>query len=427
MDKNNSESGWYEFGKWIEPVISASIFLELDYEEFGMGFMKDIKSLDCSYYIKKSNLEKCYEFVKNKIENDRGWFDKFFSVVDRRVNKLLNSKDKKDLNNFLKTMVSTLDCVMGVQYIDFSLIRYLEEMYKKTRIPPSGIISRINPYRKYPLMIYQEELKTLKKGNIKDFVKKYKWVGTHIFMNTGLTEKKVIEERSNLPKDKKAHEDFKIPKGYEFIMALGSKLAYYRSYLIDVSNIIAYGYWPTIKRLGKKYNLSWDEMRLLTHREIIELNTNGNLPASFKERKKKYGVIRKNNQITVITGKELEIEIKKCKGAINKNINELKGMVACQGKTVLGTARVIEEATKIYKLKKGDILIANETTPDYLIGMKIAGAIVINQGGVTSHASIVSRELKIPCIIGTKIATKVFKDGDLVEVNTHTGIIKKIK
>jgi pyruvate,water dikinase len=58
--------------------------------------------------------------------------------------------------------------------------------------------------------------------------------------------------------------------------------------------------------------------------------------------------------------------------------------------------------------------------------MQKAGAIVTEQGGVTSHAAIVSRELGIPCLIGTKIATKVFKDGDMVEVDATKGIVRKI-
>ena len=59
--------------------------------------------------------------------------------------------------------------------------------------------------------------------------------------------------------------------------------------------------------------------------------------------------------------------------------------------------------------------------------MKKAAAIVTDEGGITSHAAIVSRELGIPCVIGTKFATKVFKDGDLIEVDADKGIVRKIK
>ena len=58
--------------------------------------------------------------------------------------------------------------------------------------------------------------------------------------------------------------------------------------------------------------------------------------------------------------------------------------------------------------------------------MKKASAIVTNQGGITSHAAVLAREFGIPCIVGTNIATEVFKDGDLVEVDADSGIIKKL-
>jgi pyruvate,water dikinase len=70
------------------------------------------------------------------------------------------------------------------------------------------------------------------------------------------------------------------------------------------------------------------------------------------------------------------------------------------------------------------VLVTSMTTPDFIVAMKKAGAIVTDEGGLSCHAAIVSRELKIPCVIGTKIATKVFKDGDRVEVDANKGIVK---
>jgi pyruvate,water dikinase len=69
-------------------------------------------------------------------------------------------------------------------------------------------------------------------------------------------------------------------------------------------------------------------------------------------------------------------------------------------------------------------MVAVTTHPDYLLAMKKAIAIITDEGGVSCHAAITSRELGIPCIVGTKIATKVFKDGDLVEVDAEKGIVK---
>jgi pyruvate,water dikinase len=66
------------------------------------------------------------------------------------------------------------------------------------------------------------------------------------------------------------------------------------------------------------------------------------------------------------------------------------------------------------------------TTPDYVSSMKVAGAIVTNEGGLLCHAAIISRELGKPCVIGTKIATQVLKDGDMVEVDADNGVVRII-
>jgi len=107
-------------------------------------------------------------------------------------------------------------------------------------------------------------------------------------------------------------------------------------------------------------------------------------------------------------------------------ITEIKGQVANKGK-VQGIVRVIINPKKFAIFNKGDILVTVSTRPDFVPLMKFASAIITEEGGITSHAAIVSRELKKPCIIGTKIATQVLKDGDLVEVDANKGIVKIIK
>jgi len=105
--------------------------------------------------------------------------------------------------------------------------------------------------------------------------------------------------------------------------------------------------------------------------------------------------------------------------------NELKGEVAYPGK-VTGPAKIVNMAKEMEKFKDGDVLISNVTDPTLLPIMKKAAAFVTNQGGLTCHAAIVARELRTPCVIGTKIATKVLKDGDLVEVDADNGIVRKL-
>lgn len=97
-----------------------------------------------------------------------------------------------------------------------------------------------------------------------------------------------------------------------------------------------------------------------------------------------------------------------------------KGIVKAPAKIIMGTA-------DFHKFKDGDVIVTSMTSVDFVPLMKRASAFVTDEGGITSHASIVSRELDKPCVIGTKIATKIFRDGDLVEVDAEKGVVRKIK
>ncbi|MCH7492403.1 hypothetical protein IID19_02285 [Patescibacteria group bacterium] len=127
----------------------------------------------------------------------------------------------------------------------------------------------------------------------------------------------------------------------------------------------------------------------------------------------------------VFTGKQAQALVKKAEKSVPHDISEIRGQVGCVGKAV-GTVRLVFRPSDMSKMNKGDILVSIATDPDIVPAMKKAAAIVTEQGGVTSHAAIVARELNIPCVIGTKIATKVFKDGDRVEVDATKGVVRKI-
>lgn len=88
-----------------------------------------------------------------------------------------------------------------------------------------------------------------------------------------------------------------------------------------------------------------------------------------------------------------------------------------------GPVKVLKSPKEINKVKVGDILVAEMTSPDFVPAMKKASAIVTNKGGVTSHAAIVSRELGIPCVVGTKEATIKLKDDVVVSVDGAKGLI----
>ena len=101
-----------------------------------------------------------------------------------------------------------------------------------------------------------------------------------------------------------------------------------------------------------------------------------------------------------------------------------KGEVAFKGVTT-GTARVVNLQKDLEKIQDGDILITQITAPCFVPFLKKVKAIVADEGGIASHPAILARELKIPCIVGTKYATKIFKDNDLIEVNADKGVVSR--
>lgn len=100
----------------------------------------------------------------------------------------------------------------------------------------------------------------------------------------------------------------------------------------------------------------------------------------------------------------------------------LKGAPASPG-LVSGPVKIVPDIKRLDKVKKGDIMVTDMTTPDFVPAMKRATGIITNRGGLTSHAAIVSRELGVPCVVGTTTATKDLEDGMIVTINGQSGEI----
>ena len=126
---------------------------------------------------------------------------------------------------------------------------------------------------------------------------------------------------------------------------------------------------------------------------------------------------------TVISGQDRNV-LKEYK--LKKTSKILVSGIAVGAKIGSGKVRILRSAKNISLFKKGEILVTRITDPDWEPIMKIASAIVTNKGGRTSHAAIVSRELGIPCIVGSNNATKVLKNGQAVTVNCSSGQIGNV-
>lgn len=106
--------------------------------------------------------------------------------------------------------------------------------------------------------------------------------------------------------------------------------------------------------------------------------------------------------------------------------DKIMGTIASRGK-VIGPVVLHTSWINITQIPKGSILVTGMTNPQMVPYIKNAAAIVTDEGGLTCHAAIISREMKKPCVVGTKVATRVFKDGDIVQVDADNGIVEIIK
>lgn len=104
----------------------------------------------------------------------------------------------------------------------------------------------------------------------------------------------------------------------------------------------------------------------------------------------------------------------------------ITGDIACKG-FATGRVRIVFELSDLRKIKEGDVIVTPMTTPEMVPVLKKVSAIITDEGGITCHASITSRELGVPCIIGTVSATQILNNGDLVEVDASGGVVKILK
>jgi pyruvate, water dikinase len=131
-----------------------------------------------------------------------------------------------------------------------------------------------------------------------------------------------------------------------------------------------------------------------------------------------------NNVLYIVQARPITTLKTKTKGEeiITDATPLLEGLPAAPG-VITGIVRIVPEIDDIQRVEKGDILVTKMTSPSWVPVMKKASGIITNEGGVTCHAAIVSRELQIPCVVGTSNATKILKDGQEVTIDGFSGKI----
>lgn len=190
---------------------------------------------------------------------------------------------------------------------------------------------------------------------------------------------------------------------------------------------------PLLYESAGRLGLTKKEVGLLSYDEIIDGLKNKSICKKLKklvqERSRGWAILMWQGKITTIAGGRKIIQaMEQYRIVPPTQVTEsvLSGNTACRGK-VIGKVKIIYKLSEITKVQSGDILVTKMTTPDYMIAIHKCVGIITDEGGITCHAAIISREFNIPCLIATHNATKFLKDNDVVELDATNGVVRIVE
>jgi len=465
-----NESNWYKQGGAIAWFYVFGAFQGLNEhigQENDISFQE--KEIIYSFFNKDKEKEKLLAFIKKQEKNKKyidDWIKKWEKLIKKNLIFLKISFEKniadwndKRLVNFLRKQLKLMTAHwkqgVSIEWSDPEGEKILSSIIKSYGFDLSDneIATLIGPTE---LTFVQAEfinrvkiIKKLKQGKtvekmIKNHAKDFYWFKNnwayvdlydyHCIANLIGSETKNYDKlsaevesikqhlRSLQIEKKNIYKKYKFPSGLKNILYLFERMTDWRDVRKKFSVCIVNDYlYKILQRLQAENNLTEDFARMITFKDITGWKLSAKIKSELPKRwQGGVYIADKNNQAEWLYGHDAQVIV----SVLNKKVNdgEIKGRIAFPG-IVKGVVRVVETKADFAKMKAGDILVSMMTRPEFVPLMKIAAGIVTDEGGLTCHAAIVSRELKKPCVVGTQKATSILKDGDLVELDADRGIV----
>lgn len=422
---------------------------------------------DYSYYFEKDKYAAAGRRLAKRL-NSKQAIKKHFADYEKYSRQLLvigleAKRSKADRKELIKIFQKYEAAMRGFTYyllspfwMDEYIFPALAEKLKKVLSPKKYVAALEIIYSPTMLFGYQRyHIELAKAKSVLDYeklVKKYRWVKEYSFQEKLLDVKMAMSDRRELEreglllaalrapafvknnkrklkkllitiKDKKIKEQAELVNTY--INLKTERIETYKRFQTNFRN-----FFYNILELMKKDQLEikYEDIISLLDEELagyLHYGHKVNLAIARKRFNLDFVSLSVKGKMSFVYNHILIGKIRKVFLSV-KDVKELKGVIVSKGK-VNGRVRLIANKDDLNKLKLGEILVANFTTPEYVPAMKRAAGIITDDGGITSHAAIISRELSKPCVTGTKIATKILHNSDLVEVDANKGIVKIIK
>jgi phosphohistidine swiveling domain-containing protein len=353
-------------------------------------------------------------FKKYSISEITSKLDKFYLEKKERIKKLAKEPNKNTRKIFqeIAEILSQVTTYIWAAHIleNIFLPRLKKETAKYISTEIDKFIGDASfPSKKNALEKMEEEIK--RGVDFRILAKKYGWMRTRDGFAEPYTPEEIAEHAKEVKEQKIHHKYPKMPKPLKKFFAEARELVYFRTERTDVYYELLFLARPIFKEVASQYRIPWSELKYYTIQSLLDGHP------------KKYS---KNFSCIGFKEKQFYFEGPIIIDRQIGKMREIRGSIAQTG-IARGAVKVVKKVKELKKVKTGDILVTYMTAPHFLPAMKLAAGFVTDEGGLTCHAAIVAREMKKPCIIGTKIATKVLRDGDLVEVDATKGVVKIIK
>lgn len=418
------------------------------------------------FFVKKSVVKQAERFIESKINTKEiEFFDSFVNFANDLYKKSLDrsrqSLSIKNDSDFVNEVAEIGRDIMFPWFLGWLFCEvyesHLQDIANKNDIS-SEKISEYIPLISTPLMEQQGELRSLKQSLIEkgiwedlkidpqkvinsikqdndlsetfnNHLKKYAWIQILNFLGEDITIEHLLDQMTHLNDQEKKHEKPTVPSSFEYYTTVSSRLSYLRQTGAEYFSIYTQIVLPRLKEVASSVRLSHREILEFLPSEIIKILSQEIRSDEILAKRKDDSwcvYADPNSNLQIVDDKEqVDTLVQKMTPKFDENQDVIKGQVGNKG-IATGKVKVILANTEFDKMEIGDVLVTTMTTPDFVILMQKASAIVTDIGGLLCHAAIVSREINKPCVIGTKNGTQILKDGDMVEVDANKGTVTKL-
>lgn len=364
-----------------------------------------------------------------------GNVEKVWGALKQKEHDLLEAT-KSDLKSFVAAYQAYMPALM-IAWLPEDLIEIAVRKALSEKLPIQYVDAFMNTLNtpERDNFYKQAEYDLVATTDLAEHVKKYKWIVSRYGANVHYTQDEANKRLAKIDKDhylterKQQKEQTKrtIQQAKE---TLGDKnglvdamqfIVYYRTQRTDMLNRAFFEYIPNFLMIAQEKHLSYDQLLFVTVEELLS----GTIDKLIIEKRMQDQAMLLEDGLIHCAIEDETISARELLSLDTTDVHQITGQIASSG-NVTGPVKIIRSIADFHKINVGDILVTSMTSPNMVPIMRLAAAFVTDEGGITCHAAIISREMKKPCIIGTKIATQLFKDGDMVEVNADRGIVRKI-